>query len=250
MTPTPLPSLSIVIPCCNEAEGIPHLESKLFPIVEALARTRYVELIFVDDGSRDQTLALLKQLKAGSFEIKILQHKKNRGLGAALRTGFQGSQGQVVISTDSDGTYHFDQIPKILDLLTPGVDIVTASPYHSKGGVENVPPYRLVLSRGASFVYEMLLGMKLATYTSMFRAYRREVLEKVPFHSDGFLSVTELLVNAILMGFKVVEYPTVLTARQTGASKAKVLRIIRAHLKYQSQVLLTRLGISPRPQAR
>src|ERR687885_664891 len=95
----------------------------------------------------------------------------------------------------------FSTIPALLDLLRPEIDIVTASPYHPGGGVDGVPAYRLLFSKGASAMYRVLLDPRLHTYTAMYRAYRREVIERIPTTSDGFLMVTELLVGALLEGY-------------------------------------------------
>jgi len=169
-------------------------------------------------------------------------------LGAALHTGFASAVGDVIVTADSDGTYRFDEIPALLSYMQPSIDIVTASPYHKQGGIENVPTYRIILSRGSSFIYQIIVDRHIATYTALFRAYRREVVRRVPFNSPGFLAGTELMVNAMLMGYHVAEYPTVLHARQAGASKAKIFRIIRAHLAFQSRVLLRRLKLVPPPR--
>lgn len=237
--------LSIVIPCCNEEDSVPDLVPKLFPVVEQLRRDRSVEIVFIDDGSTDATYARLQEIIAGQSDMRIVQHPINKGLGAALHTGFANAVGDVIVTADSDGTYRFDEIPPLLSYMKPGIDIVTASPYHKNGGIENVPTYRIILSRGSSFIYQIIMDRHIATYTALFRAYRREVVRRVPFQSPGFLAGTELMVNAMLMGYKVAEYPTVLHARQAGASKAKIFRIIRAHLKFQSSVLLRRLKLAP-----
>jgi dolichol-phosphate mannosyltransferase len=171
-------------------------------------------------------------------------------LGAALRTGFAHARGDVIVTTDSDGTYPFTNIPAMLSLLQPGVDIVTASPYHPRGGVDGVPAYRIVVSKGASLIYRLLLDPHLHTYTAMYRAYRREVVECIPTTSDGFLMVTELLVGALMAGYRVVEYPATLRVRRYGQSKARVWRITRAHLRFQARVLMQRLGVVTRPAQR
>ncbi len=240
--------LSIVIPCCNEEDSAPALVDKFFPVVEQLRRDRTVEVVFVDDGSTDATYRILQDITANQTDMRIVQHPKNLGLGAAIRTGFASAEGEVVITADSDGTYRFDEIPALLSYFTPGIDIVTASPYHRNGGIENVPTYRIILSRGSSFIYQIIVDRHIATYTALFRAYRREVTHRVPFYATGFLAGTELMVNAMLMGYKVAEYPTVLHSRAAGASKAKIFRIIRAHLRFQWSVLLRRLKLAPLPQ--
>jgi dolichol-phosphate mannosyltransferase len=173
--------------------------------------------------------------------VKVLTHAHNRGLGAAMRTGFAHAQGDVIVTTDSDGTYPFAEIPPLLECLTPEVDMVVASPYHPQGSVEGVAPYRRLLSQGASLIYRLLLDWHLHTYTSMFRAYRREVIERVPSRANGFLMPAEFLAHSILMGYRAVEYPTVLHVRRHGQSKARVARIILAHLRFQADLVWRRL---------
>ncbi len=241
--------LSIVIPCYNEVENVSKMQREFLPVVAELARTHSLEVVFVDDGSTDGTWQALTETFGNNEEARVAfrfeRHPVNRGLGAAIRTGFTASCGNVVITTDSDGTYRFSEIPVMLSYLTPDVDIVTASPYHPAGGVEGVPAYRLILSRGSSFLYRFLVNRRIHTYTSLFRAYRREVIARVPFQSDGFLAGTEILVKAMLMGYQVAEYPSVLHSRAFGTSKAKLIRTILAHLRFQARILMHRLHLAP-----
>ncbi len=248
-------NLSIVIPCCNEADNVGKLREELFPVVAEMAQTRSVEVVFVDDGSTDETwLALNNAFGEGrvpeGVTVRFERHPVNRGLGAAVRTGLAASRGEVVVTTDADGTYQFVTIPALLACLAPDVDIVTASPYHPKGGVANVEPYRLVLSQGSSLIYRVLVGWGVHTYTALFRAYRRRVIDDITFESNGFLGGTELMVKAMLRGYRVTEFPTVLYSRAFGASKAKIMRTIRAHLQFQWRVLLHRLRLAPLVQPR
>jgi len=240
--------LSIIIPCMNEADNVPKLAAELMPVAAELARTQTVEVIFIDDGSTDGTLAALNEAFGGGrapagVTVRIEKHPVNRGLGAALRTGYAAARGHVIVSTDADGTYKFDTIPALLTHLSSDVDIVTASPYHSQGQVVGVSAYRLFLSQGASALYRLLVDWRIRTWTCLFRAYRREVIERISFESNGYLCGTELMVKAMLSGYKVAEYPTVLHSRVAGASKAKIARTIRAHLGFQWQILLSRLHL-------
>lgn len=241
--------VSIVIPCFNEEDNVEKMRDELLPVLQDLSSRYELEMIFVDDGSTDRTLQALQEtfapLSLPKIEFHFLQHEVNRGLGAALRTGFAGVHGDLVVTTDSDGTYKFTTIPAMLDSLTPGVDIVTASPYHPQGGVVGVPRYRLVLSQGASFLYRVLVNWKVHTYTCLFRAYRRKVIDTITFQSNGFLAGTELMVKGMLKGYGVAEFPAVLHSRVFGTSKAKLARTVLAHLRFQWQVFLHRLRIAP-----
>jgi dolichol-phosphate mannosyltransferase len=243
-------NLSLVIPCFNESDSIAEMYDQFSAIRPQLAQYGAFELVFVDDGSSDDTYARLSEAFAGWDNVTIVQHERNRGLGVALRTGFAHARGEVIVNTDSDGTYPFTTIPAMLELLRPGIDIVTASPYHPKGGVDGVPAYRLLFSKGASAMYRVLLDPRLHTYTAMYRAYRREVIERIPTTADGFLMVTELLVGALLEGYRVAEFPAVLRVRRYGQSKARVWQITRSHLRFQVQVLLRRIATLGRPARR
>lgn len=206
-----------------------------------------VQIVFVDDGSRDSTWddlrAQFSQVANPRIKVILQRHEKNRGLGAAIRTGFQVVDGDIIITTDSDGTYKFSTIPALLAKMGDGVDLITASPYHPQGEVVGVPGYRIFLSRGSSLLYRLLLNWKIHTYTALYRAYRREVVDTISFRADDYLAGTEIMVKAMLKGYKVAEYPAALHRRMFGVSKAKLLRTIQSHLRFQAQLLLHRLGI-------
>lgn len=246
-------NISIIIPCYNETGNLAKIKQELMPVVEELGRTWSVEVIFIDDGSSDSTGRMFEMAFRGwafptaqqDIKIKILRHRRNRGLGAALRTGFRSSQGEVILTLDSDGTYSFSTIPEMLSCLKPGIDIVTASPYHPEGGVEGVPAWRLLFSKGASMLYRLIVDRSIHTYTSLYRVYRRWIIEGFDFRSDGFLAGTELLVRAVLDGARVEEFPTVLHRRIFGVSKARVVRVTISHLRFLGRVLMHRLRLRP-----
>ncbi len=247
--------LSVVVPCFNEVDNIEKLRIEFFPVIEKLAGSRLldgrqidsIEIVFVDDGSSDGTYDALMgafgNYRQPSIILKFEKHEVNRGLGAALRTGFGAVTGDIVVTTDSDGTYHFSTIPSLLEHLTKDMAIVTASPYHPKGEVVGVPGYRIFLSRGSSLIYRILLNWRIHTYTALFRAYRREVVDQISFKANDFLGATELMVKAMLKGYQVDEFPAALHQRMFGVSKAKLVRTIKSHLNFQTRLLLHRLHI-------
>jgi dolichol-phosphate mannosyltransferase len=254
--------LSIIAPCYNEAENVPKLHDELLPVVEGMLANKWnngsgelesVEIIFVDDGSRDNTYERLTEAFGTSDNArvvhKIVKHETNLGLGAAIRTGFKNGDGDILMTIDSDGTYRFSEIPALLAMLKPKVAIVTASPYHPRGGVVGVPAYRLLLSKGSSFIYRILVDWHVYTYTSLFRAYRADIAKNIEFESNDFRAGTEILVKAILAGYRAVEYPTVLHKRMYGVSKAKIVQTILSHLRFQGWVLLYKIkslfGLNP-----
>jgi len=141
-------------------------------------------------------------------------------------------------------------------MLTPDVDMVTASPYHRDGKVSNVPTWRLTLSKGASWLYSKVLNHKLATYTSCFRVYRRSKMLDLQLREPGYLGVVEALALLDLKGGRIREFPTTLQVRILGHSKMKIARTVVGHLKnlrrfWQMRHLLDRdqLMAAPMPDA-
>lgn len=239
--------ISIVAPLYNEKESIPMLAKTLSRLAGAFAPQYELECVLVDDGSRDNTFDEAKKYFASMPRVILLKHEINRGPGAAVRTGFAKVTGDFVCTIDSDCTFDPLRIPEMLRILDEqGVDIVTASPYHPKGGVENVPPWRLLLSRGASVLYRRIAACKLYTYTSFMRVYRRSVIDTVAFEDDGFAGFTEMLLRAAQQGYKVGEYPVVLKSRASGTSKMKVMRTVRTHVILMARAFAWRLS-SRRP---
>ena len=229
--------LSFVVPCYNERDGIPKLLRALDETRQALGPEYDWEFVLVDDGSTDGTAEVLKAATLAGAQMRVVRHPRNRGLGAALRTGFAHASGELVATADSDCTYDPRELVEMLKLLAPGIDVVVASPYHPNGGVQNVPAYRLILSRNLSRLYGWVTGADLYTYTSLFRLYRSQVIRTVQFESDGFLSMAQIVVGALVAGYRVVEYPTQLTVREYGDSKAMIARLVCDHLRFIYRLL-------------
>src|SRR5437016_5257453 len=225
--------VSIVIPVFNEEDGIGLLREKLLNLKHLLAEDFDLEFIFVDDGSSDRTVEGLKAgFAATNIPFQIVEHGTNQGVGAAFRSGFRHCKGEFICTIDADCTYSPEGLKSLLTALAvTGADIAVASPYHPNGGVEGVPWWRLALSRRCSALYRWASPLKLYTYTSIFRAYRAEVIRNVPFAGNGFVSAAEILLAAGRQGYRVTEVPMVLRARSIGRSKMKVLRTIASHLR-------------------
>jgi len=109
--------------------------------------------------------------------------------------------------------------------------------------VVGVPGYRIFLSKGSSLIYRILLNWRVHTYTALYRAYRRDVIDEIPFAANDFLGGTELMVKAMLKGYQVDEFPAALHQRMFGVSKAKLLRTIKSHLNFQARLILHRFHI-------
>ncbi len=235
------PRITIVVPCFNEAEGLPYLANTLRSVEAELAPRYRVTFIFVDDGSQDGTWSVLNTRFGARSNYRLRRHDKNRGIAAAIRTGTEAADTDIVATIDADCTYDPHRLLDMLDLLDDDIDLVTASPYHRDGTVKNVPEWRLFLSRGLSRIYGWILPQRLATYTSCFRVFRRGSMLGLPVRHDGFLGVAESLALLMLAGGRIVEMPATLESRVLGTSKMKVLRTIWGHLGLVGRLLRRRL---------
>jgi dolichol-phosphate mannosyltransferase len=225
-----LARLTVVTPLFNEAESIERLATALGRLKHALAEKYVVELLFIDDGSRDATCEIWERFFAGDENARLVRHEVNRGIAAAIATGIAEAQSEIVASIDADCTYEPLQLVELLTRFRDDVHLVVASPYHPDGQVVGVPRWRLAISRLASRMYGLLLRNQLHTYTSCFRVYRRSAVVGLPVRRGGFVGVVELLWQVDRHGGTVVECPAVLSVRTTGQSKMRVARTTLAHL--------------------
>lgn len=230
-------TLSIVVPCYNESESIPLLHSELTKIWPEFTKKYDTELILVDDGSSDGTAELLEEAFADFSNFKVVRHEVNQNLGAALRTGFAASDSDYVVPLDADCTTPMEVIPRMLDRLDNGADLVTASPYHPDGALKGVPVIRQIPSKGLVFILKTLLGSSNYTYTVMVRAYTREVIDAVPIRYNNFVAMTQIFCEAILKGFRVEDEAAILSTREFGASKMQTGRTIVTQLGFLSTIL-------------
>jgi polysaccharide deacetylase family protein (PEP-CTERM system associated) len=231
---------TIVVPCYNEEASLPYLANTLRALKQELSAEYDPRFVFVDDGSRDRTWEALNRLFGADSACRLRRHDRNRGVAAAILTGIRAADTEVVASIDCDCTYDPHQLSNMLPLLTDNVALVTASPYHPRGQVKNVPRWRLGLSRGASFLYRRVLRTPLHTYTSCFRVYRRSAVVNLDLKQDGFLGVAELLGQLDLAGARIVECPAVLESRIFGHSAMKAVRVALGHLRLLASLLRQR----------
>jgi glycosyltransferase involved in cell wall biosynthesis len=233
-------SLTIIVPCFNEEPVLPFLRDTLCSARQVLSKTYDLQIIVIDDGSTDRTWPVLQKLFESEREYRLLRHESNLGIAAAILTGIRAAETEIVCSIDSDCTYDPHQLEKLVPMLTSGVDLVTGSPYHPLGKVEEVPRWRLGLSKAASSLYRLVLRQQLYTYTSCFRVYRRSAILNLDVKENGFLGIAELIGKLDLQGSTVVECPARLEGRVLGASKMRVVRVIAGHLYLLSQFIAMR----------
>lgn len=241
-----LPTIRVALPAFNEAEA---LEPLLVSLSETLAATGLPhEIVVVDDGSTDETAEIASRASF-SMAVRLVRHEKNQGLAGALRTGLldavnNADPGDIVLTMDSDNTHPAGLIPRMLQLINEGHDVVIASRFQPGARVIGVPFDRVLLSIAARWIFKLLLPIPgVRDYTCGFRAYRVEPLAAAVEHfgdrfvsEQGFscmvdvlLKLRRLRVNGgpIVMG----EAPMLLRYDQKGGvSKMRVLRTVRQTL--------------------
>lgn len=233
--------ISVVVPCFNEEPVLGYLANTLDSFSRKV-RDRYeVCYIFVDDGSTDRTWQRLNQLFGQRPDSILLRHQQNRGIAAAVLTGIRESRTEIVCCIDADGTFDPHQLPDMIPLLRPDVDVVTSTCFGQSGRVQNVPAWRLALSRGATGLYRFVLRNKLSHYTSCFRVYRRRAVVDIRLVDQRYVGITEILARMDLRGSRIVEFPATLEVRVLGRSKMKILKTIGGHLQLLGRLALYRL---------
>ncbi len=186
------------------------------------------EILVVDDGSNDATPEILN--RQTDSRVRVVTHSENRGLGAALATGFRHAVGEVVVTMDADLSHP-------LELLMPMVegceiaDAVYASRYVKGGGMSGVPVFRRWISVLANWVFRILFCSRVKDLTTGYRAYRRSVVEKLNLVGTRFEAQFEITVRLITAKARIDEIPLVLVPRAAGESKMRYLRLIWRYLK-------------------
>ena len=231
--------VTIVVPCYQEERSISFLANSMGEVTSSLSSFD-VRWIFVDDGSTDGTWEQLQRQFGGRDDVYLMRHPRNHGIAAAIRSGILRARTDIVCSIDADCSYDPVGLARMIPLLGPGVDMVTASPYHADGAVQNVPAWRLGLSRGLSRIYQTVLGKNIATWTSCFRVYRRRSVVALRVDRGGFLGIAELAGRMVLAGGRIVEHPETLNVRVLGRSKLKVARTIAGHVALGGELFAQR----------
>ena len=238
-------SLTVAIPLYNESATIPYLKSRLDLMLEK-SNHNNLKILFVDDGSSDDTFQLLTNHFSSLDNCKIVKHEINQNLNGFLKTVIELCDTEFVVFLDSDCTFDPLNIFEMVELVQPNTDIVNGSPYHPQGTVEGVKKGRLLISNGANFIYKLLINKDVYTYTSIFKMYRTAKIKKINLNTPGFVSVSELFIKCILNGAKVVEYPCTLSIRKYGDSKIRIVNSIKNHVQFMSRLFFQKLFKFPK----
>jgi dolichol-phosphate mannosyltransferase len=209
--------LSLVIPAFNEAAGI---SDALAEAHTSLADLGYdFEIIVVDDGSRDQTAAIVAELADSCPEVRLIRHSENLGYGTSLRTGFEAAQYELVAFTDSDGQFYLDDIADL-------VDLAQRHPIAVGWRVDRKDPWRRrFLSRGYNWLARTFLGTGVRDVDCALKVFRREALAYLLPESAGFFVNTEMLCRARQYGWSIAEIGVRHRPRRHGVSKVSLKEV-------------------------
>jgi glycosyltransferase involved in cell wall biosynthesis len=213
-----MPRYSIVVPLHDEQENVTDLYDRLKAVMEMHGES--FEIVLVDDGSRDRTFHLLREIAAIDSRVTVVKLRRNFGQTSALAAGFDHSRGEYIIAMDGDLQHDPADIPLFLEKIAEGYDIVSG---WRKRRIDNLW-LRRIPSRCANWLMAKLSGVSIHDFGTTFKAYRREVLEQVPLYGELHRFIPAL---ASWYGASIVEVPIRNVNRERGASHYGISRTFR-----------------------
>lgn len=230
------PPLSIVVPVFNEAPSLRQLHAE---IAEVLSQHDYAaEIIFVDDGSRDESWAVIRELAAEDRRVRAVRFRRNFGKAAALSAGFSLAKNPRVLTMDADLQDDPSEIPNFLAKVEEGFDVVSGWKR-----IRHDPWHKVLPSRIFNRMVSGVTGVRLHDHNCGMKCYRREVLEEVVLYGELHRFVPVL---AAARGFSVGELVIRHRPRQFGKSKYGFSRFVKGFLDLLTVRFLT--GFGQRPQ--
>jgi len=224
-------SISVVVPLLNEEESLPELARQLENVLERVARGKY-EVLFVDDGSTDDSFRVIQDIHARNQRFKAIRFRTNHGKSAALAIGFSECKGDIVITMDADLQDDPNEIPSLVAKLEEGYDLVSG--WKRK---RHDPWHKTMPSKLFNAVTSRMSGIRLHDFNCGLKGYRRSVIENVQVYGEMHRYIPAL---AHWEGFRVTEIPVQHRARQHGVSKFGVSRFLKGYLDLLTVMFTTR----------
>ena len=227
---------SIVVPFFNEQENIPPLYMKLTEVMDSVGEP--YELVFIDDGSRDNTFKVLSEIYEHDRRVNLVRLRRNFGQTAALKAGFDYARGEVILSMDGDLQHDPEEIPRFLEKIEEGFDLVSGWRYqrHDHWLSRQIP------SRVANWMMAKLSGVDLHDFGTTFKAYRREIIQEIQLYGELHRFIPAL---AATTGAQIAEIPIENLQRKSGKSNYGIGRTVRVFLDLMMVKFL--LDYSTRP---
>lgn len=229
--PAPLPGLTVVLPCFNEASNVAEAVTAASAAAEANAAD--YEIVVVDDGSSDRTAEIAAAIAEADRHVRLIVHGTNRGYGDALRSGVRAARMPWVLLTDADLQFDLQELQDFLPAaqdadLVIGWRIARKDPLHRRA---NAAAWNWLVRR--------LFNLPVRDVDCAFKLVRRDVVDAIPLTSHGAMISTELLVRALAQGARLqevgVHHRPRTAGEQSGAAPRVVLRAFHelAHLRHQ-----------------
>jgi len=213
-------SLTVAMPAYNEAENIAEMINRARTIVGPLVDD--LEIIVCNDGSADETGAIVLQEAQADPRVRLVEHEVNQGYGAAVRDAVWAASKELVFFTDSDLQFDLSEIERFL-LRINEADMVIGYRY-----ARSDPWYRSLFGHGWSWLVNLLFGYTARDIDCAYKLFRRKVIDTVKVESGGAMFSAEFLVRCKKAGFRMVEEPVShyprIAGSQTGANPRVVLR--------------------------
>ena len=233
---SPTPNLSVVVPIYNEEESIPSLYARLTEALEALGQP--YEIIAVDDGSRDRSFALLRELALADPRLRVVRFRRNFGQTAAFSAGFDRARSEVVITIDADLQNDPADIGALLKKMHEGYDVVSGWRERRQDPFLN----RRLPSILANGLISWATGVRLHDYGCSLKAYRTEVLRGIRLYGELHRFIPAI---ASWQGVAVAELSVRHAARKFGKSKYGISRTVRVVLALLTVRFLLSYGTRP-----
>jgi glycosyltransferase involved in cell wall biosynthesis len=226
---------SVVIPLYNEEESLRDLTEQLKVVLTRLGG-RY-EIIYIDDGSTDNSFRVLRDLHFKNKRIKVIRFRRNYGKSAALMVGFQKAQGEFVITLDADLQDDPAEIPNLVKQIRAGFDVVSG--WKKK---RHDPITKIIPSKFFNFVTSLATGIKIHDFNCGLKAYRKDVVKSVNVYGELHRYIPAL---AHWQGFRIGEVPVQHRARKFGKSKFGGGRLFKGGLDLLTVLFTTRYMTRP-----
>jgi glycosyltransferase involved in cell wall biosynthesis len=227
---------SIVVPLYNEAANVTPLYVRLTQVMTGLDEP--YEIVFVDDGSKDNTLKTLYEICESDSRIRIVALRRNFGQTPALKAGFDAACGEIIISMDGDLQHDPEEIPNFVAKIEEGYDIVSGW----RAERRDTWLTRRLPSRIANWTMAKLSGVEVHDFGTTFKAYRREIIQSIPLYGELHRFIPALAASS---GARITEIPINNPPRQNGKSNYGLSRTLHVFLDLLSTKFL--LDFSTRP---
>ncbi len=223
--------LNIIVPAYNEELNITETIATIHAIQEQVKLPH--KLIVVNDNSTDRTREVVQELLGKYDNLVLINRRGNHGLGRCLNRAYEEVDGGVIVAVMADLADDVKDIPRLLDKIKEGHDLVSASRYVPGGSGEHEDRFKHFLSRLLGRALQVLVGLPTNDATNAYKMYRAEILDRIGIlKSDNYTTGLELTVKANLKGFKIAEIPTVWRDRTEGKSHFKVLKVAPEYIRW------------------